>query len=616
MRWRIPMPRSLRTRLLLACTLVEIVLLSLLLLNSVRLINEALRASIESALQQTVPMLNAIIAPNLVAGDYAAMQDSLNEVVGANAKGVVYVVVQDRQARIAARAGISDVKDLPPPVVDIRSGLDQPVLHLQQPVSFGGQELGSLRFGLSTEIIAGARSALIQQGVMIASTEVVLTFLLLSLLGYWLTKSFSQLISGSKAIAAGHYDQPVPVSGDDEIAQLARHFNQMAESVQQKMQELHANQIEYRALFEQAAVGIGHIRLQDHCWSRVNAKLAEILGCEPQQLVGKRYTSMFQPVDMPAVERARARLDDGDRQMTETDVQLRRADGSLVWARVTASLHRDDRGVPQYYIAIVQDESKRKAAESEVAHYHSHLEDLVQQRTTALAAANRELEAFSYSVSHDLKAPLRSIDGFSQILAEDYDAVLDAHGRDYLGRIRRAVQHMGRLTDALLSLAKVGRAECRLETLDLSEMLQGMVDELRINHPGRKVEVDIQPGMRTTADPNLLRTALQNLLDNAWKYTSKAEQAKIEIGCFDVQGNMVYFVRDNGAGFNPAYSSRLFGVFQRLHTAEEFQGTGVGLATVQRVIHRHGGRIWAEAEVGKGAVFYFTTQPEVRAAAA
>ena len=616
MKLRVPMPRSLRTRLLLACSLVEIVLLSLLLSNSVRLINEALEASVESALQQTVPMLNAIIAPNLVEGDYATLQDSLNEVVNAHAKGVVYVLVLDGQQRIAARAGINDARQLPPPVTHIGSWLDQPVLHLQQPVTFAGQTLGTLRFGLSTEIIANARSALLQQGGLIATVEVALTFLLLSLLGFWLTKNLAHLVSGSQAIAAGHYDRPVPVSGNDEIAELASNFNRMAGSVQQKMQELRASESEYRALFEQAAVGMGHIGVQDHCWLRVNPKLAEILDCEPQQLLGKSFTAMFQPADMPTVERNRTRLDSGERQVFENDVQLRRTDGTLVWSRLTASLHRNEAGEPQYYIAVVQDDSKRKAAEAELEHYRMHLEDLVAQRTTALAAANRELESFSYSVSHDLKAPLRSIDGFSQILAEDYESLLDNSGRDYLQRIRRAVQHMGRLTDALLSLAKVGRGECRLETLDFSDLVQGVVDDLKIAHPRHKVNVVIQPGMQIVADANLLRTAMQNLLDNAWKYTGKAADARVEIGSFNVQGNTVFFVRDNGAGFNPAYSSRLFGVFQRLHTAEEFQGTGVGLATVQRVIHRHGGRIWAEAEPGRGAVFYFTIQPEVRAAAA
>lgn len=608
--------RSLRSRLLLASTLVEIVLLSLLLLNSVRLINDALRASIEAALAQTVPMLNAIIAPNLVQGDYATLQDSLNEVVGSHSQGVVYVLVLDDRNRVAAQAGVAEPGALPPPVVEIGKALDQPVLHLQRPISFAGQTLGSLRFGLSTEIITSARSSLVKQGIVIASLEVFLTFLLLSLLGYWLTKNLSNLIAGSQAIAEGRYDQPVLASGDDEIAQLGRNFNRMAEAVQLKMQELHSNEMEYRALFEQAAVGIGHIRVSDHRWMRVNRRLAEILGYPDDQLLGSGYQAIFQERDLATVERSRLKLDSGERQMFEADMQLVQARGELVWTRLTVSLLRDEQGQPQYYIMVVQDERERKRAEAELDHYHVHLEDLVAQRTTALAAANRELEAFSYSVSHDLKAPLRSIDGFSQILAEDYQSALDDTGRDYLARIRRSVQHMGRLTDALLALAKVSRVGFNPEEFNFSEMAQTIAEDIQLANPGKMVKLKIQPGMTILGDASLLRTAMQNLLGNAWKYSGKVDQPEIEVGCHHVEGNQVYFVRDNGAGFNPDHANKLFGVFQRLHRAEEFEGTGIGLATVQRIISRHGGRIWAEGEVGRGAVFYFTTQPEVRAIAA
>ena len=608
--------RSLRGRLLLACTVVEVVLLSLLLLNSVRLINDALRASVEAALLQTVPMLNAIIGPNLVQGDYATLQDSLNEVVGGHKQGVVYVRVLDEQGRTAAQAGLPDHKQLPAPVTDIGAALDQPVLHLQRPISFAGQTLGSLRFGLSTEIIASARSSLLQQGILIAMLEVVLTFALLSVLGFWLTKNFSRLIAGSQAIAEGRYDHPVEVRGDDEIAQLGRNFNRMAEAVQQQMQALRRNEMHYRALFEQAAVGIGHISVDERRWIRVNHRLLEILGYQEKQLLEADYQAIFQNKDLAAVERSRLKLDSGERSMFETDVQLSRAGGELLWARLTVSLLRDELGHPQYYIVVVQDESERKRAESELDHYHVHLEDLVAQRTAALAAANRELEAFSYSVSHDLKAPLRSIDGFSQILAEDYQTVLDDTGRDYLARIRRSVQHMGRLTDALLSLAKVSRVGFNAEHIDFSELVRNIAEETQIANPGRIVSITIQPGMQMCADPHLMRTALQNLLGNAWKYSGKVQQPRIEVGCYQVEGNQVYFVRDNGAGFDPAHAGKLFGVFQRLHRAEEFEGTGIGLATVQRIVQRHGGRIWAEGEPDQGATFYFTIQPEIRAVAA
>jgi signal transduction histidine kinase len=234
------------------------------------------------------------------------------------------------------------------------------------------------------------------------------------------------------------------------------------------------------------------------------------------------------------------------------------------------------------------------------------LEQRVEERTAQLTAANKELEAFSYSVSHDLRAPLRSIDGFSQALLEDSAPMLDEQGKAHLQRIRAASQRMGVLIDDLLNLARVTRAEMHREPVDLSALAAVLADELRKREPVRQAEVLIEPGLETRADPRLVRVALENLLSNAWKFSSKHPAPRIEFGQALVNGAAAFFVRDNGAGFDPAYAGRLFGAFQRLHAATEFPGTGVGLATVQRIIHRHGGTVWAESAVGRGATFYFT----------
>ncbi|CAH1904937.1 putative Histidine kinase [Candidatus Nitrotoga sp. HW29] len=234
------------------------------------------------------------------------------------------------------------------------------------------------------------------------------------------------------------------------------------------------------------------------------------------------------------------------------------------------------------------------------------LEHQVAQRTTQLAAANRELEAFSYSVSHDLRAPLRSIDGFSRALLDDYSAHLDETGKDYLQRVRAATQRMGQLIDDMLKLSRVTRSEMNFEMVNLSILAQTVVDELQQAQPERHVEFVCMPGMTVRGDTQLLKVVLENLLGNAWKFTSKREQAYIEISVTHQVEASVYFVRDNGAGFDMAYVGKLFSAFQRLHAMTEFPGTGVGLATVQRIIHRHGGRVWAEGEPGKGSTFYFT----------
>jgi signal transduction histidine kinase len=225
-----------------------------------------------------------------------------------------------------------------------------------------------------------------------------------------------------------------------------------------------------------------------------------------------------------------------------------------------------------------------------------------------LEAANKELEAFSYSVSHDLRAPLRSIDGFGQALLEDCASRLDDQGRHYLQRIRGSTQHMGQLIDDLLKLSRATRTEIRREPLDLTQTAQSVITGLEVAEPGRKVECQVQADMVVDGDPRLMRIVLENLIGNAWKFTSRrTTQARIEMASIpDDTGESVYYVRDNGVGFDMAYVDKLFGAFQRLHTPVEFPGTGIGLATVQRIIHRHGGRVWAEGETGKGASFYFT----------
>jgi light-regulated signal transduction histidine kinase (bacteriophytochrome) len=260
-------------------------------------------------------------------------------------------------------------------------------------------------------------------------------------------------------------------------------------------------------------------------------------------------------------------------------------------------------------ISIMEDLSD---AQAEIGALNAELEVRVDQRTAELVLANKNLEAFTYSVAHDLRSPLRALSGYSEALTEDYGDRLDETGRWYADRIQAATERMGTLIDDLLQLAQVSRTDMNLGLVDLSAEVTAISAELHDREPGRVVRFAVGDGVRDTADRSLIRTVLQNLVENAWKFTAKSQDATIEFGTTPAGGTgpggtgTCYYIRDNGAGFNPAFAGKLFQPFQRLHAVAEFPGTGIGLASVQRIIERHGGRVWAEGAVGHGATFYFT----------
>src|SRR6185312_4698013 len=290
----------------------------------------------------------------------------------------------------------------------------------------------------------------------------------------------------------------------------------------------------------------------------------------------------------------------------EGEVVHRRKDGERIVVASHWVVHKNEHDEPRAILEVNNDITQRKEAEQEVLRLNEELEQRVADRTAQMQAVNKELEAFSYSVSHDLRAPLRHINGFSQALLEDYSDQLDEAGKAYLNEVRNASQEMAQLIDDVLQLARVTRSEMRREEVNLSELARSVISELKKTDSDRIVAIDIEDGLNVRGDKRLLRIVLTNLLGNAWKFTSKVKDAEIKFGVQKQNGEHSYFVRDNGAGFDMSYTAKLFGAFQRLHTAAEFEGTGIGLATVQRIVNRHGGRVWADAAVNQGATFYFT----------
>jgi PAS domain S-box-containing protein len=370
-------------------------------------------------------------------------------------------------------------------------------------------------------------------------------------------------------------------------------------------QELRASEERFAAAFRINPVGQLVTRLSDNRAVEINDAYAAITGRSREEVIGHRSEDFGLFTNPEDLKRIRSTVNATGRVET-MEVDLRKKDGSIVHVAFSSErfMLRDE----PHMLSAFTDITPRKQAEREIRRLNAELEQRVLDRTRELEAANQELEAFSYSVSHDLRAPLRAVDGFSDALLEDCGEQLSADGRHYLDSIRLGAQRMGVLIDDLLAFSRLGRQPLAKRPLDSAELVRFCIEELHPQVEGRQIDLQIGELPQCLGDPTLVLQVWINLLSNAFKYTRRRERSVVEIGSKREGNANVYFVRDNGTGFDMRYVDKLFGVFQRLHAAEEFEGTGVGLAIAQRIVHRHGGRIWAEGEPGRGATFYFTLE--------
>ena len=380
------------------------------------------------------------------------------------------------------------------------------------------------------------------------------------------------------------------------------------------VEALQRSEARFRAIFEGAGVGIALVdlsgRLQDG-----NAALQNMLGFTREELTTKTVAEITHPEDLEKNHDLHQDLISGRRDHYALEKRYIRKDGRTIWGRLNVSLVRDSTGRPDYCVGMVEDASERKHAEEELHRLNEELEQRVLDRTAALDSANKELSAFSYSVSHDLRAPLRHVTGFVNLLEQHAGASMDEKARRYAGIIADSARRMGRLIDDLLEFSRTGRAELKRSVVALAPLLEEARRECLRDAEGRNVQWKIAELPEAAGDRSLLRLAFVNLIANALKFTRDRAVAEIEVGLAPpeeaAEDAVVIFVRDNGVGFDPRYAGKLFGIFQRLHAAEEFDGTGIGLANVKRIVERHGGRVWAEGAVGQGAAFYVSL-PEAR----
>ena len=374
--------------------------------------------------------------------------------------------------------------------------------------------------------------------------------------------------------------------------------------------ELKASEEQFRTTVDTMTDGISIIKNRKIIY--VNDRACEIYGYPKEEYLKLNASAFIAPEDKERYQHNKQEIIKNCSTYVEEEYWIIQKNGNRRCVKNRHQIFYDENNKPHTQYILTSDITERKIAEENIKKLNEELELRVERRTAQLKQANKELEAFSYSVSHDLRTPLRSIYGFSQALLEDYHKEIDSTGQDYLNRIKNASNRMGILIDDLIDLSQINRKTIKLKKFNLSKLSHEIIKEFKENYPERNVKVNIQDNLLVNADQTLLRVVMENLIGNAWKFTNKKEEAIIEIGSTFRDKEKIYYVKDDGAGFNIKYADKLFTVFQRLHSIAEFDGTGIGLAIVQKVISKHHGRIWAESEINEGATFYFTLHTETQ----
>lgn len=608
---------SLHFKLVAASVIVQVVMLSLLVWNSTRLANEHLVNRAEAHIQDVQPLLNASIAGPLLQEDLATLGERLNPVI--SEQGIRYIAVYGHNNRLFIERGHrssdinSDVEKNLTLQQHMNSSTPDATYHTRKPITIAGSVIGTLEYEVDTQSISQAIHSYSKQGTTIALAEIVLSIFLLTLLAAGITRNLRKLTVAVSSHSLNGEILDVDIKSKDEVGGLSLAFNNMTQKLRQREQERDAaacatlaSDDRYKRLVENLTSEYFFYSHDTHgVFFYVSESITDVLGYTQNDFLAHYSTYL---TDNPINKNLVAQVDNSQtlRGRPPFVISIYHKDGSERMLEVSESPVIDHNGKITAMEGIAHDITKRLREADELRQHRDNLEKLVTNRTVELETTNNELESFCYSVSHDLRAPLRGINGFSNLLLEDYENVLDETGKDYLKRIILGTERMSLLIDDLLNLSRITRYKMDIQPVNLTEIANEIIQTLRENDPNRSIDIELEADLHARGDKSLLTIALTNLIDNAWKYTGKRDHATMTIRSEMLDDTRVISITDNGAGFNPDYSDKLFAPFQRLHAVEEFPGSGIGLSTVHRIITRHHGKIWASSTLGKGATFYFT----------